>query len=101
MLAVHTVQWRAAVAMIAQHGALQRDGDRRGGPQRIAPWVKLAALESRVVLDLCRSLGLTPLARSSVRVPPPAAGKSVEEAAFEALLDDTAAPDGLPPRADN
>jgi phage terminase small subunit len=57
--------------MVAKRGVLQRDSDRRGGPERVAPWAKLAASEQRLVLDLSRALGLTPLSRSAVRVPPP------------------------------
>jgi phage terminase small subunit len=84
MLAVSTVRWRKAEAQVAKRGALQCDTDRRGKLQRVAPWAKVAATELRLVLDLSRSLGLTPLARSSVRVAPVAREARSE---FERLLD--------------
>jgi phage terminase small subunit len=70
MLVVHTLRWRRTNAAIRRCGLLQRDGDRRGGPQRISALVKLARAEAVLIAQLSSALGLTAVSRSGIYLPP-------------------------------
>ena len=86
MLCTHMVRWRKANAAVRRYGLLQRDGDRRGGPQRIHSLVKLARGEAVLIAHLCTALGLTVVSRSGIYLPPEPVEQSEEERRFAALL---------------
>jgi len=86
MLVIHLVRWRKANAAVRRYGLLQRDGDRRGGPQRIHSLVKLARGEAVLIAHLCGALGLTVVSRSGIYLPPEPTEKTDEERQFESLL---------------
>jgi phage terminase small subunit len=70
MLVVHVLRWRRTNAAVRRCGLLQKDGDRRGGPQRISALVKLARGEAVLIALLSSALGLTAVSRSGIYLPP-------------------------------
>jgi hypothetical protein len=70
LLTTHRQRWRETRAEIRKAGLLQKDGDRRGGPQRTHALVKLARAEAVLIAKLCTSLGLTVTARNGIWIEP-------------------------------
>jgi P27 family predicted phage terminase small subunit len=93
VLVEHTLRWREACALVAKKGLLQRD-KAHGEQERVHPVVKLAAHEAHLIAQVSAALGLTPLARSEIYLPPPTDGPRSE---LERLLDGPGL-DGYTPR---
>jgi phage terminase small subunit len=91
---VHTVLARKLAACIERKGFLQCDRV-HGGLERTAPWVKALRSETALLLQLHAALGITPMARSAIYIPPVTGPKSE----LEVLLDEPATGDFPPPNS--
>jgi phage terminase small subunit len=76
-------RWRQAVAIGDKKGFISQDV-RHKNTARVAPWERIERARSAQVAALAAAMGLTPMARSGLYIPPPEREKSE----FERLMDD-------------